>query len=206
MCFFIQATHSLPQAFRRAREGFALVCEAAHEAATMGLLDTASEYATVAVSHAHLVGDDDLQLAAAGLKDAVDAAIADSAEFRSWQQMRDESDLTRLAGRFRGKELHLVGGKARDWATELREGLGLADLRWHETEKAKSANVDWAGGLQPDRDVVVVITDHVGHDTTVALRQRCVAQDIPYLHGSSRLRDVIAALDTLGDGQRTMAP
>lgn len=188
----------------RAREGFGLVCEAAHEAATMGLLDTASEYATVAVSHAHLVGDDDLRLAATGLKEAVDAAIADSAEFRTWQQMRDESELGRLAGRYRGKELHLVGGKVRDWATELRDGLDLADLRWHETEKAKSANVDWAGGLQPDRDVVVVITDHVGHDTTVALRQRCTAQGIPYLHGSSRLRDVIAALDALGDGQRTI--
>ncbi|HEX6236999.1 MAG TPA: hypothetical protein VFZ68_07380, partial [Acidimicrobiales bacterium] len=59
------------------------------------------------------------------------------------------------------------------------------------------ANVDWAGGLQPDRDVVVVITDHVGHDTTTALRQRYTAAGVPYLHGSSRLRDVIAALESL---------
>lgn len=184
----------------RARQGFGLVCEAAHGAATMGLLDTAADHATVAVAYARLTGDDELQLAATELKEAVDTAIHDSAEFRTWQQMRDESDIAQLAGRFRGRALHLVGGKARDWADTLRDGLGLAELRWHETEKAKSANVDWANGLQPERDVVVVIADQVGHDTTTALKQRCTAREVPYLYGSSRLRDVVAALKTVQDG------
>ena len=85
---------------------------------------------------------------------------------------------------------------------DVRDGLGLSDARWHETEKSKSANDDWASGLQPDRDVVVVITDHVGHDTTTALQQRCTVSGVPYLHGSSRLRDVIAALESLDrDGE-----
>lgn len=85
---------------------------------------------------------------------------------------------------------------------DVRDGLGLSDARWHETEKSKSANDDWASGLQRDRDVVVVITDHVGHDTTTALQQRCTASGVPYLHGSSRLRDVIAALESLDrDGE-----
>lgn len=85
---------------------------------------------------------------------------------------------------------------------DVRDGLGLSDARWHETEKSKSASDDWASGLQPDRDVVVVITDHVRHDTTTALRQRCTASGVPYLHGSSRLRDVIAALESLDrDGE-----
>mgnify|MGYP001160342097 FL=1 len=189
----------------RAREGFGLVCEAAHSAATRGQLDIAADHAEVAVGHAQTSGDDELVAAALQLKEAVETAIQASETFQAWQRMREESAIERLAPRFRGKALHLVGGKRRDWADLLRDGLGLVELRWHETEKAKSTNVDWASGLEPERDVVVVITDQIGHDTTTALKQRCDAREVPYLHGSSRLRDVLEALERIGDDRRPEA-
>ncbi len=185
----------------RTREGFGLVCEAAHSAATRGQLDIAAHHAEVAVGHARLSGDEELVTAALRLKEAVETAIQESETFRAWQRMQDESEIERLAPRFRGKVLHLVGGKRREWADQLRDGLGLVELRWHETEKAKSTNVDWASGLEPERDVVVVITDQIGHDTTTALKQRCDAREVPYLHASSRLRDVLEALERVGESR-----
>ncbi|MFZ6005773.1 MAG: hypothetical protein ACOYXM_17755 [Actinomycetota bacterium] len=182
----------------RSDQGFALVCEATHEAAQLAELDLAAEYASAAAAHARLHPSADRLQAAASLKEAVDAAIADSAQFQRWQQLQEENEIARLAPSYRGKVLHVVGGKAREWHDQLRENLELSDLRWHESSKDKSANIDWADGMQSERDVVLVITDQIGHDTTTPLRLKCAAKRVPYLHASSRLRDVLAALSSQG--------
>jgi|GEM_PF-3098659 len=94
--------------------------------------------------------------------------------FGDYLAWRDRDAAEHLKPHLQGKVVHLVGGKKCDWAEELSTVLALRDLRWHESEKRQSPNLDWADSLDAERDIVIVIWTHCGHATTNSLQSKGV--------------------------------
>ena len=130
----------------------------------------------------------------ADLRRDVDAAIEGSEELRRWERYEADQSYVRLRPRFAGKTMHMCGGQVQDWAPELERELGLAGLRWHETEKDGSKNIDWAKNLG-ERDVVVIVTTNIGHSVSIPLRDLCTRRGVPCYSGSRRLRETLKALE-----------
>ncbi len=150
-----------------------------------GTVDTARGLLLAAVAEAAGLGDPDLaaELAftmrerwPAGEDETIDAAVDglravldDLVDFQEWREKRDHDAAEALRPSVNGKVLHIVGGRRRRWADALETDLGLKDLRWHESEKRKPPSLDWAGAVDPDRDLVVLIWTHCGHATSQGL-------------------------------------
>ena len=142
-----------------------LLLEAAAESAGLGDPDLATELAFTFREKWPAGTDDDVDAAVERLRVVLD----DLVDFQEWRDKRDGDAAKRLRPRTQGKVLHIVGGRRQPWAAQLETDLGLKDLRWHESEKRKPPSLDWAGGVDPDRDLVVLIWTHCGHSTSQGL-------------------------------------
>ncbi len=174
--------------------GFDLLLVAIDTAQRAGDLDAAIDYATSATAFAEQRGEALFRGSADEVRRAVEEAIEKTALFREYRRASADVRNARLRAAYGGRTIHLVGGKRTDWADDVRDVTGAA-VEWHETEKRRSPTIDWADGLQADRDVVVVITDMIGHDVTTKLRTHCAAKGVRYLHGALGREAVLTALD-----------
>ena len=142
-----------------------LLLEAATEGAGLGEPDLATELAFT-FRERWPVGDDD---AVDTTVERLRTVLDDLADFQEWREKRDSDAASKLRPAMQGKVLHIVGGRRQPWVDQLRTDLGLKELRWHESEKKKPPSLDWAGGVDPNRDLVVLIWTHCGHRTSQGL-------------------------------------
>jgi hypothetical protein len=145
--------------------GRELLLEAANDGAGLGNPDFATELAFTMRERWPAGEDDDVDAAVDRLRDV----LADLSDFQEWREKRDSDVATRLRPKLQGKVVHIVGGRRQPWASQLETDLGLKDLRWHESERKKPPPLDWAGAVDTERDVVVLIWTHCGHVTSRGL-------------------------------------
>jgi len=108
----------------------------------------------------------------AGVDAAIDrlgTTLSELEEFQQWREKRFEGESAVLRRVTHGKVLHVVGAWRPAWADTLSNDLGLRDLRWHESERGDPPPMDWAGAVDPERDLVVLLWTHCGHSTLKAL-------------------------------------
>ena len=127
------------------------------------------------------------------LTDAIDRAIEADDRFVQWQRMQDETAYDELRPKLATRSVHLVGAQVPEWCEDLKRGLGAASFAWHESEKDKSANTDWANGLDAD-DVVLVITDFIGHDVSGQVKEKCKKKGAVYIPTKLSKQAIIDAL------------
>ena len=142
-----------------------LLLEAATEGAGLGEPDLATELAFTFRERWPAGDDEAVDTTVERLRTVLD----DLADFQEWREKRDGDTASRLRPSVQGKVLHIVGGRRQPWVDQLRTDLGLKELRWHESEKKKPPSLDWAGGVDPNRDLVVLIWTHCGHRTSQGL-------------------------------------
>lgn len=184
----------------RASDGFAILAEVVGDAAARGDLDVAVRYADALTGYAAVDGDETLRMAAADLVERVAEAMEESDRLRDWRALTLDQQAERVGRRVHGKVLHLVGGQAQEWRASLQKRLGLSEVRWHETEKNQSAKQEWLTGLDPERDVVVVLWEFIGHDVSGQVKTKCRALGVPRVEARTSERDVVAELDRNGVG------
>lgn len=174
--------------------GFELLLRMIETARRLSDLDTAVALAW-SLSAAAPQLDATFQALATETMASVRADIERSDVFAEYQKAKEHARDNRLFAACQGKVIHLVGGKKEDWVSEVKAVTGAAEVRWHETEKAKRPTIDWADGLRHDRDYVVVIIDRISHAASGAVKERCAAGGV--LHVPSRLsrRAVLDDLD-----------
>lgn len=167
----------------------ALLLEAAAEGAGIGDPDFATELAFTFRERWPAGEDDGVDAAVERLR----AVLDDLVDFQEWREKRDSDTASRLRPRTQGKVLHIVGGRRQPWADTLQTQLGLKDLRWHESEKRKPPTLDWAGAADHDRDLVVLIWTHCGHQTSQGLD----VAGLQYKHATWSRASVLEALSTV---------
>jgi len=163
-----------------------LLLAAVAEAAGIGDPDLATELAFTMRERWPAGDDDTIDTAIDGLR----AVLDDLSDFQEWREKRDHDTAEALRPTTSGKVLHIVGGHREAWADTLETDLGLKDLRWHESEKRKPPSLDWAGAVDPDRDIVVLIWTHCGHATSQGLD----VAGVNYLHATWSRASVLQAL------------
>jgi hypothetical protein len=92
----------------------------------------------------------------------LDNRLEESDELQSWKAMQNESLYLAAAAPCRNRVVHLVGGKRSSWKSALTAGIEADKLILHEAEKHKSPTADWVGDVTADRDIVIVLTEHIG--------------------------------------------
>lgn len=142
-----------------------LLLGAADESAGLGDPDIAAELAFTLRERWPAGDDAEVDAAIERLRSVLD----DLVDFQEWREKRDHDAAAALRPAVQGKVLHVVGGRRQPWADRLQTDLGLKDLRWHESERRKPPPLDWAGAVDPDRDLVVLIWTHCGHRTSQGL-------------------------------------
>ncbi|MCX7621325.1 MAG: hypothetical protein N2037_10840 [Acidimicrobiales bacterium] len=177
-----------------ARRGFDLLFEVVNDAAVQGLLDLAVREAEALLGYAAAKGDDDMRMLVQELVDRINEALQSSIQFQAWREMKVDHRVEHLVKKVGGKTLHLVGGQREPWGDQLRDELKLADVRWHETEKAKGANLDWTDGLSADRDIVIVLWEFISHKVSTPLKQKCARAGIPRAEARTGRQHVVNAL------------
>ena len=182
--------------------GFGLLAEVVADAATRGDLDAAVRHAEALNGFAATRGAPNLIAAAAELNGQVVQALDSSEALREWRSMQDDRRGDELAKQLRGRVLHLVGGQSELWAKDLEASIGFSDVRWHETEKHGNNKTDWANNLDPDRDIVIVLWERIGHAVTTPLKDKCTRNGVPRVESRTSPRDVLAALELIATGER----
>lgn len=166
-----------------------LLLEAASEGAGLGDPDLATELAFT--FRERWPAGDDAEVDAA--VDRLRAVLDDLVDFQEWREKRDHDAAEELRPAMQGRVLHIVGGRRQPWADRLETDLGLKDLRWHESEKRKPPSLDWAGAVDPDRDIVLLIWTHCGHRT----RQGLDVAGLRYHHATWSRSSILEALRTI---------
>lgn len=177
-----------------ADRGFELTLEASHEACALGDLDTALRAATIARAYALRRKDSDLEGFSKELVDSIETAILQTEVFRQYKEAGQDQKARRRGEWLRGKRLHVVGGQEPEWSDAIRVECGLAEIRWHASEKHKAPPLDWANSLDPSRDVVVCVTSHIGHSTSGPLKDICTKRNVAYVPAELGKQSVLAAL------------
>lgn len=179
---------------RDADVGFEVLEQAARELAASGDIDHAIGVLRQLEVHERLWRSNDRQQALDELREAVGNAIDADDRFVAWQRFQDATAYDALKPKLTNKTLHLVGGWEQPWAAELERGLGVANLLWHESRKDRSANTDWADGLD-GQDVVVVLTDFIGHDTSTPLKDKVRRKGATHVSAKMSKRKVLEGLE-----------
>jgi hypothetical protein len=178
----------------RQQRGFDLLGRCINDALTQGELDLATECLPTLVGWSTTRGEP-YRSAAGALDDRVADAIEASDAFRGWQRLHLATAADRLRPHLVGRTLHCVGGWRPEWADELCGDLGLTHLVWHETEKRESAaRHDWAEHLEPEADVVVIVTSHIGHDVSGKVKAACTRAGVTCVHAQRGRRSVVDEL------------
>ncbi|MEZ5246268.1 MAG: hypothetical protein R2707_14295 [Acidimicrobiales bacterium] len=163
-----------------------LLLEAAAESAGLGDPDISTELAFTLRERWPAGADEAVDTAVERLRTVLDELV----DFQEWREKRDGDVASRLRSTVQGKVLHIVGGRRQPWAERLATDLGLKDLRWHESERKKPPSLDWAGAVDPDRDLVVLIWTHCGHRTSQGLD----VAGLRYHHASWSRASILEAL------------
>lgn len=142
-----------------------LLLDAVDEASGLGDPDLATELAFTMRERWPVGADDEVDAAI----DRLRAVLDDLTDFQEWREKRDHDAAAALRPTVSGKVVHIVGGRRPRWAEQFGDELGLKDLRWHESERRKPPSLDWAGAVDPDRDLVVLVWTHCGHATSRGL-------------------------------------
>jgi hypothetical protein len=177
-----------------AQKGFGYISEVVTSSASSGDVDTAVRYASVLMGYAGMNGDKALQEQADAQLELVTAALEQSRPLKDWYLLQEDNSIKRLKVRLNGCILHLVGDKAQPWRSNLETSLGLREVRWHEAEKNKGINSDWANSLDRERDFVVVLWERIGHPIYTPLKDKCDRQGVTILESRTSKRDVILQL------------
>ncbi len=159
-----------------------LLLAAATEAAGLGDPDLAVEVAS-ALRGRWPEGDDDVIDTAV---DRLRGVLADLADFQEWRDHRDHAAALVLRPVLEGKVVHLVGGDPVPGAEGLADDLGLRKLISHEP-----GDLDWAPGIDPDRDVVILLWNRAGRHAATNLD----AAGVTYVRAEptrSRILDALA--------------
>lgn len=175
--------------------GFDLLIESINEEIADGQFDTAAVLAQQLLGHSLVAGDDVRADAATALLELSLAEILGSREYMDWMAFVSDSATKRLRPSMTGKSLHVVGGQQFDWLAELQDELALSDARWHVSEKHKGIDHDWVNHLDPDRDVVIVITEFIGHALSNPIKEKCERNRITRLDGRPTKKGILDALD-----------
>jgi hypothetical protein len=120
---------------------------------------------------------------------------------KDWYALQEDHSIKRLKVRLNGCVLHLVGDKTQPWRSDLEISLGLREVRWHEAEKNKGINTDWAGSLDGEKDFVVVLWERIGHPIYTPLKDKCDRQGVTFMESRTSKRDVIAQLERVIFGE-----
>ncbi len=157
--------------------------------------------ATIARTYALTRHDDVYESVTQDLLDALERTIRETEVFRQYEEAGHDQAAALRREWLSGKRLHIVGGQAADWQDTVRVECNLAEVRWHPSERHKAPKLDWADNAQPDRDVVVCLTDHIGHKTSGPLKDTCAKRNVPYVPADWGKHSVLAALaDAAGAG------
>lgn len=173
--------------------GFDMLARAADELAGCGEIDGAIHVLRQVDLHERRWRAADRRRRVDELADRVDAAIETDDRFSRWQRFRTQGACDALRPHLTNRTLHLVGGWRAAWADELERDLGVAKLEWHETSKDRSPTFDWADGLDAD-DIVIVITDFIGHATSRPIKDRCHRRGAVHLHAAQGRQRVLESL------------
>jgi hypothetical protein len=73
---------------------------------------------------------------------------------------------------------------------------------WHESEKKKSPNSDWANALDSERAVVVIIFQYIGHALSGQIKQKCSNRGVGHFESNCLKRDVLRELGEHFQGRR----
>jgi hypothetical protein len=184
-----------------AQKGFGYISEVVASSAGSGDMDTAVRYASVLIGYAGMKGDKALQAQAEAQLQLVTAALDQSRPLKDWYALQEDHSIKRLKVRLNGCVLHLVGDKTQPWRSDLEISLGLREVRWHEAEKNKGINTDWAGSLDGEKDFVVVLWERIGHPIYTPLKDKCDRQGVTFMESRTSKRDVIAQLERVIFGE-----
>lgn len=175
--------------------GFELLCSVVSRLITNGQFDLAVRHALIIRGEATVRGEDAFGTAADSLHDQAKQALEQSEVLQEWRRQQDDQIRTALRKKMSGFTLHFVGGQEESWAQELKNELGLPAVIWHESEKKKSPNSDWANSLDPDRAVVVIIFEHIGHSLSGQVKQKCGNRRVGWFEAHCGKREVLQELD-----------
>ncbi|MDB2392597.1 hypothetical protein N9V91_06245 [Acidimicrobiaceae bacterium] len=173
---------------------FSLVYEAVSVASAAGEIDAALEHADVlrgSLVVAPTVAD---RTAAEELLERLDSRLEESDELQSWKAMQNDSLYPAAATLCRNRVVHLVGGKRASWESVLASGLEADKLIWHEAEKHKSPTADWVDDVTADRDIVIVLTEHIGHALSGRVIDACKRRGVTWIAAKTGERWVLEAL------------
>ena len=124
----------------------------------------------------------------------LDSRLEESDELQSWKAMQNDSLYPAAATLCRNRVVHLVGGKRAAWESALASGLEADKLIWHEAEKHKSPTADWVDDVTADRDIVIVLTEHIGHALSGRVIDACKRRGVTWLPAKTGERWVLEAL------------
>lgn len=176
-----------------ANRGLEVLCDAIGTAALLGEIDLARSNLGVLKAASAREGTAAETAALTEISAMVDAAVLDSEALQRWEAMQQETAYDALRPRYEGKVVHAVGGLEPDWCGEVAGGLGLAKLKWHETEKKGSSNTDWVKGVDLTA-TVVIMTDFMSHTIAESVRGKCDKRGIEWRYGTASVRGLLEAL------------
>ena len=175
--------------------GFDLLLESINSELTAGEFDTAAALAKGLLGEAVVSGDKSRTTAAQAIFELALESIFTSSGYLDWVSFTTDTTVKRLQPHVAGKAIHVVGGKQGPWIDEIHEELGLSDARWHLTEKRKGIDHDWVDHLDPDRDVVIVITYFIGHAISGPIKEKCDRKGIIRLEARPTKQSVLEVLE-----------
>lgn len=128
------------------------------------------------------------------LQDRLNDAITDTELYRDYRALEENAICTKLKGVLSGKILVVAGGLEPDYAGELKESLGLRELKWYRCEKNQRFDA------KPVREALrhqhccglLYITSHMGHDVEAALEPAC--KDLPVAKSQLGKKAILNAL------------
>ena len=131
----------------------------------------------------------------------LDSRLQESDDLQSWKVMQNDTLYPAAASVCRNKVVHLVGGKRSAWEPALASGLEASKLIWHEAEKHKSPTADWVDDVTAERDIVVVLTEHIGHALSGRVIDACKRRGITWVPAKTGERHVLVALGATVPGR-----
>ena len=175
--------------------GFELFVQSINDEISAGNFDVAVVLSQHLLGFSIVASDDFRKEMAEELFERSLASALQTPEYQSWISWSTKQSTDRLRPKLNGRTIHFVGGQELAWRAELMEELGLAECKWHVTVKRGGINNDWVDGLSADRDLVIVITEFIGHAVSTPLKIRCERKGVTRLDCRASKKNVLDALE-----------
>ena len=92
-----------------------------------------------------------------------------------------------------------------DALLEERFKVASSQIKWIPGDPARKLNLDPLDGVRTDRDVVIVITDYLGHPESEGVEIRCKARGVK-MHLVSNQNEVVDYLRNTFGGRSSLYP